>query len=132
MAKKVLIIEDSPTQALKAKFLLEELGYEATFTLDGKDGVTKAQQLQPNLIVLDINLPNWSGFEVCKILKKDLQLRTIPVIMFSSENKLENMVNAYEIGADYYVVKGDNGERILSLLIETVFTRLARRSLSPC
>ncbi len=129
MAKKVLIVEDSPTQALKTKLLLEKRNYEVFVAQDGRDGIAMTHQLRPDLIVLDVYLPKLSGFEVCKLLKSDLLLRSIPVIMFSNENKLKNMVNAYEMGADYYVVKGEEGERVLTLLIETVFTRIARRSL---
>ena len=129
MAKKVLIVEDSPTQAAKTRLLLEARGYEVEVAQDGREGVAKTKDLHPDLIVLDVYLPQLSGFDVCKLLKSDLQLRSIPVIMFSNENKLKNMVNAYEMGADYYVVKGDEGERVLTLLIETVFTRISRRSI---
>lgn len=129
MAKKVLIVEDSPTQAIKTKLILEGKNYEVFVAADGDEGLNKATELKPDLIVLDVYLPTMSGFEVCKQIKSTLQLRTIPIIMFSNENKLKNMVTAYEMGADYYVVKGDEGERVLTLLIETVFTRISRRML---
>jgi PleD family two-component response regulator len=127
VAKKVLIVEDSPTQAIKTKLILESKGYEVHLAADGNDGINQATELKPDLIVLDVYLPTISGFEVCKTLKSNFPLRSIPVIMFSNENKLKNMVTAYEMGADYYVVKGDEGERVLTLLIETVFTRMSRR-----
>lgn len=129
MSKKVLLVEDSPTQAEKTKGILEEKNYQVFLASNGQEGLEKALTLKPDLIVLDVYLPGIDGFEVCKQLKADLQLRSIPVIMFSNESKLTNMVTAYETGADYYVVKGDEGERVLSLLIETVFTRISRRIL---
>lgn len=129
MSKKVLLVEDSPTQAEKTKGILEEKNYQVFLASNGQEGLEKALTLKPDLIVLDVYLPGINGFEVCKQLKADLQLRGIPVIMFSNESKLTNMVIAYETGADYYVVKGDEGERVLSLLIETVFTRISRRIL---
>jgi len=129
MPKKILLVEDSPTQALKTKQVLEGKGYRVLVAADGSEGVSKAAEEQPDLVVLDVYLPKLSGFEVCKLLKSNLQLRGIPIIMFSNENKLKNMVTAYEMGADYYVVKSDEGERVLTLLIETVFTRLSRRML---
>jgi PleD family two-component response regulator len=131
MAKKVLLVEDSPTQAIKTKLILESKNYEVFTACDGEEGLVKAAELKPDLIVLDVYLPHLSGFEVCKQLKSDVQLRSLPVIMFSNENKLKNMVKAYEMGADYFVVKGDEGERVLTLLIETVFTRISRRMLTP-
>lgn len=127
MTKKILVVEDSKTQAVKTKLMLEDLGYQVIIAVDGPEGLIKVQQEQPDLIVLDVYLPTISGFDVCKKLKSDLQSRSIPVIMFSNENKLKNMVNAYEMGADYYVVKSDEGERVLTLLIETVFTRKSHR-----
>jgi PleD family two-component response regulator len=126
-AKRVLIVEDSPTQAMKTKIILESKGYEVELAAEGHEGMSKAAEMKPDLIVLDVYLPTISGFEVCKLLKSTISLRAIPVIMFSNENKLKNMVTAYEMGADYYVVKGDEGERVLTLLIETVFTRMSRR-----
>lgn len=129
MSKKVLLVEDSPTQAAKTRMMLEEKNYQIFLAADGKEGLERALSLKPDLIVLDVYLPEMSGFEVCKKLKSDVQARAIPVIMFSNENKLKNMVTAYETGADYYVVKGEEGERVLALLIETVFTRISRRIL---
>ncbi len=131
MAKKVLIVEDSPTQAAKTRFVLEGKGYQVFIATNGNEGVLQAAETQPDLIVLDVYLPLMSGFEVCKAIKSNFDLRNIPIIMFSNENKLKNMVTAYEMGADYYVVKGDEGERVLTLLIETVFTRMSRRMLQP-
>ena len=129
MAKKVLIIEDSPTQAAKTRLVLEGQNYEVFIAGDGDVGLTMAQGMKPDLIVLDVYLPTVSGFEVCKWLKSNMDLRATPIIMFSNENKLKNMVTAYEMGADYYVVKSDEGERVLTLLIETVFARISRRIL---
>ncbi len=129
MAKKVLLIEDSPTQAVKTRLVLESKNYEVFIAITGEEGLSMAADIRPDLIVLDVYLPRLSGFEVCQQLKTEVNLRSIPVIMFSNENKLKNMVKAYEMGADYYVVKGDEGERVLTLLIETVFTRITRRVL---
>jgi DNA-binding response OmpR family regulator len=131
MAKKVLLVEDSPTQALKTKLMLESKNYEVFIACDGEEGLIKATEVKPDLIVLDVYLPHLSGFDVCRELKSNVQLRGLPIIMFSNENKLKNMVRAYEMGADYYVVKGEEGERVLTLLIETVFTRISRRLLQP-
>jgi DNA-binding response OmpR family regulator len=127
MPKNILLIEDSPTQAAKSKMTLEAKGYSVTIATDGKKGLEKATDVLPDLIVLDVYLPDLNGFDVCKQLKNNLTVRGIPVIMFSNENKLSNMTAAYNVGADYYVVKGQEGERVLLVLVETIFTRMARR-----
>jgi DNA-binding response OmpR family regulator len=127
MPKNILLIEDSPTQAAKSKMALEAKGYSVVVASDAKKGLEKAVDYLPDLIVLDVYLPDMNGFDVCKQLKNNLSVRGIPVIMFSNENKLSNMTAAYNVGADYYVVKGQEGERVLLVLIETIFTRMARR-----
>ncbi|NWJ45044.1 MAG: response regulator [Chloroflexi bacterium] len=129
--KKILIIDDNFVQASKTKFILEGKGYEIALVRDGIEGIKKADEIRPDLIVLDLYLPKVNGFEVCKTLKSTNKLRNIPIIVFSSENKLKNMVTAYEMGADYYVVKGEEGEHVLVLLLETVFSRMDRSSLRP-
>ncbi|MEI7553686.1 response regulator [Candidatus Chlorohelix sp.] len=127
--KKILIIDDNFGQAAKTKFILEGKGYEVELLRDGIEGIKKADEIRPDLIILDLFLPKINGFEVCKTLKSTNKLRNIPIIVFSSENKLKNMVTAYEMGADYYVVKGEEGEHVLALLLETVFSRMARANL---
>lgn len=127
MPKRILLVEDSPTQAAKSKIVLESKGYQVSIASNGTEGLQKAAELLPDLIVLDVYLPDLNGFDVCQQLKNNLSVRSIPVIMFSNENKLSNMTTAYNVGADYYVVKGQEGERVLLLLIETIFTRISRR-----
>jgi DNA-binding response OmpR family regulator len=127
MPKNILLVEDSPTQAAKSKMALEAKGYTVMIAGDGKRGLEKAADFLPDLIVLDVYLPDLNGFDVCKQLKNNLTVRGIPVIMFSNENKLSNMTAAYNVGADYYVVKGQEGDRVLLVLVETIFTRMARR-----
>ena len=129
MFKKVLIVEDSPTQTVKLRMTLEAKGYTVSVAADGNEGIAQVSDTRPDLIVLDVYLPGMSGFDICKTLKATVDFRSIPVIMFSTENKLKNMVTAYEMGADYYVVKSEEGERVLTLLIDTVFTRMSRRML---
>lgn len=127
MPKHILLVEDSPTQAAKSKIVLEGKGYQVSVASNGQEGLQKAAELLPDLIVLDVYLPDLNGFDVCQQLKNTMAVRSIPVIMFSNENKLSNMTTAYNVGADYYVVKGQEGERVLLLLIETIFTRISRR-----
>jgi DNA-binding response OmpR family regulator len=105
MAKKVLIVEDSPTQAAKMRLDFEQRNFVTDAAISGQEGLVKALLFSPDVIVLDLQLPDFTGFEVCKRLKKDLKLRNIPVIMFSADNSPRNMVTAYESGADYYVLR---------------------------
>ena len=124
MAKKILVIENSvtrPTLSLGAS------NYEVLEARSAVEGLRKALDQKPHLVLIDTELPDSSGFDLCKRLRGYGELKKIPIIIFSTENKLRNMVTAYEMGADYYIVKGDEGDRVLTLLIETIFTRLSRR-----
>ena len=123
MAKKILLVEDSVTQALQTKFLLNTKGYLVEIATDGEKGVALAAEMKPNLIVLDMYLPRLTGLEVCKILKSDISLRGTAIIMFSQEDKPRHITNAYEVGADYYIPKSIEGQEVLTSLIETVFAR---------
>ncbi len=126
MAKKVLIIEDSPTQAAKMRLDFEQRNFLIDSAISGKEGLVKALLFSPDVIVLDLQLPDITGFEVCRRLKKDFNLRNIPVVMFSADNTPRNMVTAYESGADYYVVKGQEGDTVLQTLINTILIRRSR------
>ncbi len=125
MSKKILIVEDSTT---KLGLNLETSNYQIIEASTAGEGLTKALELKPHLIVMGMNLPDYNGFELCVKMRAFFELKKVPIIIFSSENKLKNMVTAYEMGADYYIVKNDEGDRVLTLLIETIFTRLSRQN----
>ncbi len=128
MAKKVLVVEDSLIQAAKIRLGFEERNFQVVCATSGLEAVVNARHYDPDLIVLDLQLPDVTGFEVCKRLKKDFELRNIPIVMYSADNSPRNMIEAYEAGADYYVVKGDEGEEVLYTLTNTIFIRRARRA----
>ena len=78
--------------------------------------------------MLDFLLPQEDGAAICRRLKESDGTRAIPVLIFSGENKLRYMNEAYEAGADYYVVKGREGLRTLELLIDSILVRLSRQA----
>jgi DNA-binding response OmpR family regulator len=127
MSRRILIVEDSLSQAAYLQHYFEEQGYSVLVIHTGLETTEVAENYNPDLIVLDYNLPDIDGIEVCKNLKRDLYLRIIPVVMHSSESKLRNMVKAYEAGADYYVVKDRESDRVLQLMIENILRRKSQR-----
>ena len=125
--RKVLIIEDSVTQGQSLRLDFEAQNYTVTLASTGFEAYRALKDRLPELIILDYSLPDTDGIMLCKRLKQDNLLRTIPIIMFSSHNKLQNMVQAYEAGADYYVVKDVEGSKVLRLLSDSLFTRRVRQ-----
>ncbi len=133
MATTLLLLEDSLTQAVQFKSHFEKLGYNVLTAPDGYEGMQILHQAigegePPDLVVLDFLLPQEDGATICRRLKSQAATRAVPVLIFSGENKLRYMNEAYEAGADYYVVKGRDGFRTLELLIESILVRLSRQA----
>ena len=127
----VLLAESSPTQAVLTKMQLEEKGYRVVVASNGVDSLTKAVEVRPNLIILDMDLPGLNSFEVCEQLKQHpmASLRSVPIIMFSSDSNLTNMTNAYNHGADYFITRSNYDNDLIMLLAELVLGRKQRLSL---
>jgi len=102
--EKILVIDDSMVaQALLAEIFNKT--YELNFRNDGAAGLNAARQIQPDLILLDVNMPGLDGFEVCRILKREDETREIPVIFVTSVDSGDEKVKGFQAGADDYVVK---------------------------
>lgn len=102
---RVLIIEDSPTQAQQIASNLIAYGADTTIAGDGPDGLRAVDEYQPDLIILDINLPTMDGYQVCRRLKRDQHTAHIPVIMLTSNQDFNAMAQGLETGADDYIPK---------------------------
>ena len=84
MAKKILIIDDDPDLVDAVKMILESKKYQVAAAYGGLEGLQKARQEHPDLIVLDVMMPDKDGYAVCKELKTDSALRTIPVLLLTA------------------------------------------------
>lgn len=105
MTRKVLIIEDSATDAAIVKDLLEREGMKVEVASSGKEGIEKAIALKPDLIVLDLILPDISGFDVCERLKKEVRLSKAIVVVLSIKDNIDDITRAFHVGADDYIIK---------------------------
>ncbi len=105
MSKKILLIEDSKTDAQIVKDLLKAEGLVAEVATTGKEGLLQARAMMPDLIILDLILPDISGFEVCAKIKKDAILKNTIVVVLSIKSDVEIISEAFRQGADDYVVK---------------------------
>ncbi len=113
----ILLVEDSPPQALKIKLTLESEGAHVYWADTGNGGLDIAQQRVFDLIVLDIELPDTNGFEVCKKLKANPDLVDIPVVMLTTLDHAEHVMNGLEAGAIDYIPKDAFAEAVL---LETI------------
>jgi DNA-binding response OmpR family regulator len=82
--KKILLVEDDVDFAEATKIILESKSYDVTVAYDGKEGLKKAQTEEPNLIILDVMMPEMDGYEVCAKLKADTKYRHIPILLLTA------------------------------------------------
>lgn len=101
--KKILIIEDEHDMVEGLKFNLEARNYVVTTSYDGETGCRKALGEKPDLVILDLMLPKLNGYEVCKVLKKEIP--GIPIIMLTAKSQEAEIVTGLELGADDYITK---------------------------
>ena len=113
----VLIVEDSPPQALKTKLALESTGCQVTWADTGLGGLDMARQDTFDLIVLDIELPDINGFEVCRNLKTDPKLADIPIVMLTTLDQADDAMYGLGAGAVDYIPKDVFADAIL---VETI------------
>lgn len=121
--KKILLIEDDRDLSKIISFQIEEWGFDVVAALDGEDGLLKAKEEAPSLIILDLILPKLPGEEVCRQLKKDESLRDIPVIMLTAKAEDVDRIVGRVIGADCYLTKPFDAQELLEE-INTLMNRV--------
>lgn len=110
---QVLIIEDSRTQAHRIRCELQRFGLCVEVATNGNQGLDEARRLLPQVIVLDIDLPEVDGYTVCRELKKDERTVNIPVIMFTSYDSPQSTITGLQLGAIDYIPKDSFAEQNL-------------------
>ena len=113
----ILIVEDSPAQAQKTRLALENSGCRVDWADTGRGGLKLAKKKKFDLIVLDVELPDINGFEVCRNLKGDPKLAKIPVVMLTTLDHAENVMSGLKAGAIDYIPKDAFADAVL---VETI------------
>ena len=103
--KKILIIEDDRFLSLILKGRLEKEGFTVMQAFDGQAGIEALKKEIPDLIILDLILPDTTGFDVCTQIKKQVALAKTIVVMMTVKDDLENIRKGFDVGADDYIVK---------------------------
>lgn len=103
--KKVLVIDDENDILLIIKSALHEEGYDVTTANNGYDGLALAEDASPDLIILDIMMPEMDGFEVLQQLKENEKTAQIPVVILTGLSSKDKIREALNKGIDYYIVK---------------------------
>ncbi len=126
-SKKILVVEDEADFAKGLQVILEANGFEVHLAWTGKEGLALAKRLIPDLIILDIMLPEIDGYKLCRLLKFDERYREIPVIILTARTQEEDKLLGKQTGADAYLVKGQKPQ----LLIEEINRLLSKKTTPP-
>ncbi len=110
----ILIVEDSPTQSMYLKFLLEENGYTVRVARNGLEGLDAASKIRPQLIISDVMMPEMTGYEMCRAIKDDPLLSPIPLILLTTLSDPEDILKGVEAQADFYLTKPFDETALLS------------------
>ncbi|MDH3625081.1 MAG: response regulator [Myxococcales bacterium] len=122
MGSRILVVEDEADLADLVAFNLRGEGHEVTVALDGNTALAEIQRGRPDLVVLDVMLPDISGIEVCRRLRRKRETVRLPVIMLTARTDEVDRVVGFEVGADDYVTKPFS-PRELVLRVEAILRR---------
>lgn len=111
---RILVAEDDPVTARFVTTLLGEKGYEVLLAEDGDRASELARNAGPDLIVCDLVLPYRDGFDLLREFRSDDRLQRVPVILLSMRDREEDVIRAFDLGADDYVIKPFNARELLA------------------
>ena len=116
---RVLVVDDEPDLVRVLEFGLRASGYTVESASDGQEGLKKAREIKPDVILLDLMLPKLDGYKVCRLLKFDDRFKHIPIIILSARTQEGDQTLALEMGANRFVTKPYDFAEILGY-IETL------------
>lgn len=103
--KRILVVDDEPDVTELLKYQLDQAGYRCEILNDPLAFVGRSREFKPDLIILDIMMPELSGIQLCRIARSDPSMRAIPIIFLTARGEAEDRVKGLEVGADDYIPK---------------------------
>ena len=122
MPNKIAVIEDNKTNIKLIRYQLEAEGFDINIEETGSAGIEMIRNQKPDMIILDIGLPDINGFEVCKTLRNDATTKDYPIIMLTAKGDDRDKIEGLSLGADDYITKPYNAEELI-LRINNLLTR---------
>lgn len=116
MKKKVLLVDDSTTVLMMEKMILAKGPFDVVTARDGVEAIAKARSEQPDVILLDVMMPNLDGLSACATIRTDATTAHIPIIMVTTRGEEQNIETAFRNGCTDYVTKPINGLELLTKL----------------
>jgi len=130
MNNRILVVDDTPANIQALAAILKEKGYQISVATNGKQALEVLARVQPDLILLDVMMPEMDGFETCRRLKAAEPWRQIPVIFLTAKTDTSDLVQGFELGAVDYVAKPFNAHELLARVNTHLTLDELRRSLA--
>ncbi len=111
---KILIVDDEVDITDTLSYMLQARNFEVITANNGKDGLAKVKKEHPDLVILEITMPEMERYNVCNKLRQDSETKDIPVIMLTAKGETDAVIKSYESGANDYVVKPFNLSTLIS------------------
>jgi two-component system alkaline phosphatase synthesis response regulator PhoP len=112
--KKILLVDDSATTLMMEQMVLRGQAYQIVTAKNGREAVVLAASEQPDLILLDVVMPEMNGFEACRRIRQQETTRTVPIIMVTTKGEEQNVEAGFESGCSDYITKPINGAELLT------------------
>lgn len=114
MAKKVLIVDDEPNIVTSLEFLMTRSGYEVKVARNGEEALALVETFMPDLVLLDVMMPQRSGYEVCQKMRSRADWRHVRIVMLSAKGREAEVSKGLSVGADAYVTKPFSNRELIA------------------
>jgi two-component system sensor histidine kinase/response regulator len=125
----LLLVDDTLDNLRLLAAMLSDKGYQVRKAINGKIAINTIQQMQPDLILLDINMPDLNGYEVCQILKADPLTKEIPIIFISALDDVLDKIRAFQVGGSDYIIKPFQPEELIARIENQLTIRQQKKQL---
>lgn len=120
--KKVLVVDDDPYILMSLEFLMKKSGYEVMIARNGTEALELVEKQIPDIVLLDIMMPDVDGYQICKHIKKSDTLKHTKVVFMSAKTKESDIQKGYDLGASLYIIKPFSTRELVKQIKELMLT----------
>jgi DNA-binding response OmpR family regulator len=121
-AKKILVVDDDPYILMSLEFLMKKNGYDVMVARNGKEALEIVEKQIPDIVLLDIMMPDVDGYEICRHIKKTAKLKHAKVVFMSAKSKEADIQKGYDLGAALYITKPFSTRELVKQIKELLDT----------
>ncbi len=118
MTKKILIVDDEPNIVMSLEYAFKKMNFEVFIARDGSETLELLKKVIPNVILLDIMMPNVDGYQTIKQIKENEAFATIKIVFLSAKNREADIKKGFEYGADKYLIKPFSVKKVVAEIME--------------